>query len=312
MPFTVNDARDLVRILELHPEWRAEVRRLVLPEELLTLPDLVRELAEMNRQALERLAGVEERLARAEERLAGVEERLARAEERLAGVEERLARAEERLAGVEERLAGVEERLAGVEERVARLEEAVLALVESQRRYDERLAAIEAEQQQTNVRLTSLEEGQQRLEHRFDGLEREVRSLQHVVGATAEESAEGMLYFILPNKGYELVGDPFSLRWNGEIDVVAEARDPEGRTVWVIVEAKVRLGRNAVITWSQRARSEGYRKHLKEAGVPGPYLPYVYGMRVDPAAVQAAEKFGIGLITSQDERLAPKELIEGL
>lgn len=256
MPFTVNDARDLVRILELHPEWRAEVRRLVLPEELLTLPDLVRELAEMNRQALERLAGVEER--------------------------------------------------------VSRLEEAVLALVESQRRYDERLAAIEAEQQQTNVRLTSLEKGQQRLEHRFDGLEREVRSLQHVVGTTAEESAEGMLYFILPNKGYELVGDPFSLRWNGEIDVVAEARDPEGRTVWVIVEAKVRLGRNAVITWSQRARSEGYRKHLKEAGVPGPYLPYVYGMRVDPAVVQAAEKFGIGLITSQDERLAPKELIEGL
>lgn len=39
MPFTVEDFRDLVRILEQKPEWRVELRRLVLTEELLAMPE---------------------------------------------------------------------------------------------------------------------------------------------------------------------------------------------------------------------------------------------------------------------------------
>lgn len=49
MPFTVQDFHDLVRLVEQYPEWRAELRRLVLTEELLSLPALVRELAEAQR-----------------------------------------------------------------------------------------------------------------------------------------------------------------------------------------------------------------------------------------------------------------------
>src|SRR6266702_254198 len=39
--FTIEDFRDLVRILEEKPEWRAEVRRLILTDELLALPERV-------------------------------------------------------------------------------------------------------------------------------------------------------------------------------------------------------------------------------------------------------------------------------
>jgi hypothetical protein len=42
--FTVDDLQDLLRLLEQHPEWRAELRRYVLTEELLELPALVRQL----------------------------------------------------------------------------------------------------------------------------------------------------------------------------------------------------------------------------------------------------------------------------
>ena len=45
MLFTVEEFRDLVRILEEKPEWRAELRRLVLTEELLSLPEQVAALA---------------------------------------------------------------------------------------------------------------------------------------------------------------------------------------------------------------------------------------------------------------------------
>ena len=50
MAFTVRDFTDLVRLLNKHPEWRSELRRIVLTDELLTLPDLVRELAEAQKR----------------------------------------------------------------------------------------------------------------------------------------------------------------------------------------------------------------------------------------------------------------------
>ena len=45
MPFTVEDFFDLARLLEQRPEWRAELRRLLLPDEVLSLPQSVQALA---------------------------------------------------------------------------------------------------------------------------------------------------------------------------------------------------------------------------------------------------------------------------
>ena len=66
MPFAVQDFRDLVQLLEERPEWRAEMRRLVLSDEYLTLPeqlaDLRREVAELRRDFERRFNRVEARL----------------------------------------------------------------------------------------------------------------------------------------------------------------------------------------------------------------------------------------------------------
>ena len=71
MPFTVENFRDLVRILEAHPEWRAELRRLVLTDELLSLPEqLARRQVETERgfqQLAEAQRRTEDRLIRLEE-----------------------------------------------------------------------------------------------------------------------------------------------------------------------------------------------------------------------------------------------------
>ena len=56
MAFSVEEFRDLIRLLEEHPEWRAELRRMVLTDELLELPSLVRELVESQRRSQEELA----------------------------------------------------------------------------------------------------------------------------------------------------------------------------------------------------------------------------------------------------------------
>lgn len=62
MPFTVKEFHDLVRLLEEQPEWRAELRRMVLTEELLALPELVRGLAEAQRRTEERVEKLERRM----------------------------------------------------------------------------------------------------------------------------------------------------------------------------------------------------------------------------------------------------------
>ena len=38
MSFTVDDYHDLVRLVQQHPEWKSELRQLLLSDELLELP----------------------------------------------------------------------------------------------------------------------------------------------------------------------------------------------------------------------------------------------------------------------------------
>lgn len=59
MMTTINDIHDLALILEEHPEWRAEIRRLVLTDDLLEMP------ARMERQEI-RMDNLETRMDRLE------------------------------------------------------------------------------------------------------------------------------------------------------------------------------------------------------------------------------------------------------
>jgi len=55
MGMTVQDLHDLIRLLEEHPDWRAELRRVLLTSELLELPELVREIVAIQRRHSELL-----------------------------------------------------------------------------------------------------------------------------------------------------------------------------------------------------------------------------------------------------------------
>ncbi len=111
MPFTVEDFHDLIRLLEERPEWQADVRRLVLTHELLTLPELVRALTETQRRTEEQLVRLAEAQRRTEERLVGVEDRVGRLEEVMTRLAEAQRRTEERLEQLTEAQRHTEERL---------------------------------------------------------------------------------------------------------------------------------------------------------------------------------------------------------
>ena len=56
MPFTVDDFHDFIRLIETRPEWRTELRRLVLTDELLALPEQFTALVEAQQRTEVQLA----------------------------------------------------------------------------------------------------------------------------------------------------------------------------------------------------------------------------------------------------------------
>ncbi|MDR7392693.1 MAG: hypothetical protein QN182_11545, partial [Armatimonadota bacterium] len=109
MAFTVRDFHSLVRLLEQRPEWRAQLRRLLLSQELLRLPRLVRQLSadvQKLQQTTAELVGsqkaTEQRLQRLEEVTARLVEAQEHAEQRLQRLEEVTARLAEAQVRTEE------------------------------------------------------------------------------------------------------------------------------------------------------------------------------------------------------------------
>src|SRR5581483_7289890 len=84
---------DLLRLLDEHPEWRAELRRRVLDDEFLELPALTRSLAAAQQRTEEQLAALTARV----DALAAAQQRT---EEQLAALTAAQQRTEERLAEV--------------------------------------------------------------------------------------------------------------------------------------------------------------------------------------------------------------------
>ena len=143
MAFDVRDYLELLRLLQEHPEWRAELRRLLLTDELLALPEIVRELVEAQRRTEEQIAVLVEAQRRTEERVGGVEERVGRVEEQIAALAEAQRRTEERVGYIEEQVAALAEAQRQMQEQIrqltssiALLAEQVRSLVEAQKHLD--------------------------------------------------------------------------------------------------------------------------------------------------------------------------------
>jgi tetratricopeptide (TPR) repeat protein len=214
MAFTISDLRDMIQLLEEHPDWRQTLRLVLLGEELLNMPLILRELVETQRRQLQEMEAIratlaqmlevqqrhEESLQRHEEwlqRLAAIgerhEESLQRHEEwlqRLAAIgerhEESLKRHEESLQRHEEllqRLAAIGERH---EESLQRHEEWLQRLAAIGERHEESLKRHEESLQRHEELLQRLAEGQQRHE---ESLKRHEEWLQRLAEVQQRQEA---------------------------------------------------------------------------------------------------------------------------
>ena len=157
MPFTVNDLQDLTRILIERPEWLSEVRRIVLTNELLAMPSLIQELAEIQQRAEVEQAEFRKRV---EAELAELRRYV---DKRFAELAEAQQRAEAEQAEFRKRVeAELAELRRYVDMRFAELAEAQqrigIELAELRRRTDERFAQLAESQLRIQEQLIGIKD----------------------------------------------------------------------------------------------------------------------------------------------------------
>jgi hypothetical protein len=135
MPFELPDFQDLIRFLRDHPDWREELRALILTQELLTLPALVRELTETVAHLADRMDQLAETVAH----LAESQQRLTEGQERLTARVDQLTEGQQRLAEGQRRLTEGQERLTA---RVDQLTEGQQRLTEGQQRLEVQMGEV--------------------------------------------------------------------------------------------------------------------------------------------------------------------------
>jgi len=137
--FTVEDVQDLIRLLAERPEWRAQLRPLILGDEFDRLPRIVEELAEAQRRTEQRLEDLAEAQRRTEQRLEELGRRVDELAEAQRRTEQRLEELGRRVDELAEAQRRTEQR---VDELAARLGELAARVDQLAARVDELVQAV--------------------------------------------------------------------------------------------------------------------------------------------------------------------------
>ena len=172
-------------------------------------------------------------------------------------------------------------------------------------RMESQLGAVESRLDAVEARLDRVESRLEVVETQVRAVETRLGRLENVIGLDAENAAADALGYVLELKGFKLAGEPGFVHTDGEVDLVWEVESPAGERLWVVAEAKYRLRTEDVYRFAQRLRDPGFKERLRAAGIPGPYLPYIFGVVKEFRAERRAAELGLGLITARGEAVAP-------
>jgi hypothetical protein len=275
MPFTVGDFHDFIRLIETRPEWRTELRRLVLTDELLAVPEQLTALQ-------------------------------ARSEQQFIALSEAQQRTEAQVAT----LTGQVTTLAEAQQRT---EVRLTALAEAQQRTEVRLTALAEAQQRTEAQVATLTGQVTTLTVQVTALTRTVQTLVDDVGELKGQNLEavyrskGPVYFsrllrrphvLTPDELTALVEDARDSGVLSEVDarqlydtdlVVRGKRPEDGTEVFLVVEVSWGVGPYDVERAAERAVL------LSHTGLMA--IAVVAGKRILPEAAALARQTQVWQIT---------------
>jgi len=158
MAFQVSDFNDLIALLQAHPEWQSQLRNILLSDDFLALPNIVRQLGERMNQLAERVDSLGER----------IDQLTARMDERFAEMDRRFAEIDRRFELIDQRFAEIDRRFELIERRLEEI--------------DRRFELIERRLEEIDRRFELIERRLEEIDRRFELIERRLDSLESKVG----------------------------------------------------------------------------------------------------------------------------------
>ncbi len=278
---------EIIRELEQDESLRATLRAVILGDELLSLPSEMRLLT----AEVKKLAEAQLRTENAQRRTDETVKKLAEAQ----------LRTDETVKSLESTVKELVSAQLRTDETVKSLESTVKELVSAQLR-------TENAQRRTEETVKELVSAQLRIEKTVRELKDNVDRLNESVGETAEVSCALVLGAMAEERGWTVLDEPAPVAMDeDEVDVRGRFDTPDGEIV-ILVEAKSRLQKKYVDRWANRVEDKDWREKFLYPGFNGKVLPYVYGTLIYSGVNERAEERGIGVITYNGERLAPRPL----
>ncbi len=285
----MREYRDLLQLLAEHPEWREELRRALLSDDFLTLPQIVRELAEAQRRTEQQV----EELVKAQRRT----------EQRVEELAEAQRRTEERLEALAKRVDELAEAQKQSEERLTRLEAIVAELTEAQKRTEETLAALIKRVDHIEVRLVAVEQRLAKVDGRTLELHYE-RKAASTFGRILRRAKVVDLGEFEDRVSPYLSGDELQDLWRIDLLVQGYLREPlkgdEKPEAYLAVEVSVLVDREDVERAKRRANI------LSKAGLLA--IPVAAGEDLTERALQMAENEGVVLVKDGSVRFIEQAL----
>ena len=198
MAFAVDDVQGLVRLLDEQPEWRAEIRRRLLSDELLAMPEQLaeqrRDIGRIEQEIAEQrldLEGIKRELAEQRRDIGRIEQEIAEQRLELQGIKRELAEQRRDIGRIEQEIAEQRRDIGRIEQEIAeqrrdiqRIEQEIVAL---RRDHEKRFQQIEQELAQlrrdTDRRFRQVED-------QIAALTRTVETLTNDVGELKGDSLE--------------------------------------------------------------------------------------------------------------------------
>ena len=288
MVVEIRTSQDLLNLLDNNEEFRRAARRALLTDDLLELPDLVREMQQTQKLMVQQMDQFAERMDRMEERQGRMEERQDRMEDLLARVVAQQELTNERLAQMDARMDKMDARFEQVD---VRFEQIVAEMSSMNRRIgdiDGRVRGWELERESVAKLMPRLAREYDVIRIRAVGadLHRSAVNLNYVWAVRFEEALESA-----HNAGRITTEDEDIL---GRTDIVAWGRRRvDDARQWFAVQASATIGNDDI----ERAvaGAEALEKLNGEDA-----LGVVYGRRIAAQQRVRAEKLGVAVILDED------------
>ena len=305
--FTVNDFRDLVRLLDQHPDWRDDLRRLVLTEEVLSLPATVRALVDAQLRPEARMDQLVDAQLRTEARMDQLAEAQLRTEARMDQLAARMDQLTARMDQLTEAQSRTEARM---DQLTARMDQLTARMDQLAERMDQLTARMD----QLTARMDQLTE---RMDQLAAALTKVSSDVDWLKGDQLERRyrERGPAYFApLVRHAHVLSADEWVAMVEGALDqrqiseqeadslletdaVVRGRRREDGAEVYLVVEVSWGVGISDVQRAAERAAT------LVRIGETA--IPVVAGSWVTPDAQEPARAMGVwqvanGRVTSPE------------